>query len=81
MQQLSGGGGIPAVGATIGVNAVNADRAGNFYICDEFQNIVYTPGSLTFLGGGVRNKFFCGGGRGLTVGCAALPPTRSRFSG
>jgi sugar lactone lactonase YvrE len=34
-------GGVPATSASISVNTVNADRAGNFYICDEFQSVVF----------------------------------------
>src|SRR5262245_14150206 len=69
------GGGIPAVSAAIGVNAVNADRLGNFYICDEFQNVVLKvdPQGSIFVIAGNGIQTFSGDG-GLAVNASVNEP-------
>ena len=64
-------GGIPAVNAVIGVNAVNADHFGNFYVCEEFQNVVLKVDSQVLAGNGIQT--FSGDG-GLAVNASVNEP-------
>jgi uncharacterized protein (TIGR03437 family) len=68
-------GGIPAIQASIGVNAVNADRSGNFYVSDEFQNVVLKVDSqdniFVIAGNGIQT--FSGDG-GLAVNASLNEP-------
>src|SRR5207249_8275321 len=69
------GGGIPAVSAAIGANAVNTDRAGNFYISDEFQNVVFKVDSqdriIVIAGNGIKTV---SGDGGLAVNASINEP-------